>query len=185
MKTLAMAVALALQGSTRVVSMCNHSAGGMSSGSAFDPKAFLDMQTDQATSTVRVPIPARQMRAFVSEVDMSGGTSKEGKPWMRLDVVYEVDDPTVKAELGREKVTISQGIMLDRTPEGGLDYSKGRNVILGRLREAVGLNTPGQPFSFRMLVGKPLQIVVSHKPSTRPGAQPGDVFEDVTGFVKI
>lgn len=153
-------------------------------GSAFDPKLLLDAQQTEANSTIRVPIPAREHKAVIANVDIASG-NKDGRDWTRLDVSFDIDDPQLKEELGRAKLTISQGIMLDFTEGGGLDYSKGRNVVLGRLREAVGLNVPGAPFSFRMLVGKPLKIVVSHAPSTRPGAQAGDVFENVAAFVKL
>lgn len=153
-------------------------------GSAFDPKLLLDTQTEQANSTERIPVPAKEHAAVITEVDIRSG-NKDGKDWHFLDVTYQLDDPEVKALLGREKVTLTQGVGLDFTPQGGLDYSKGRNVTLGRLREAVGLNKPGEPFSFRMLVGKPLKILVTHSASTRPGAQPGDVFENVSAFVKL
>lgn len=152
-------------------------------GSAFDPKLLLDSTMNDANSTTRIPVPAREHLAVISGVDIRSG-NKDGKDWAFLDVTYEIDDPTVKAELGRDKVSLTQGIGLDFTPSGGLDFSKGRNVNLGRLREAVGLNQPGQPFSFRMLVGRPVKILVTHSPSTRPGAQPGDVFENVSAFLK-
>lgn len=175
MKTLSMAVQLALQGARGVVSMYN--------GSAFDPKLLLDAQQTEANSTVRIPIPAKEHLSVITAVDIRSG-QKDGKDWSALDVTYDIDDPQVKELLGRDKVQLTQGIMLDFTQTGGLDYSKGRNVPLGRLRESVGLNTPGAPFSFRMLVGKPVKIVVTHSPSTRPGAQPGDVFENVSAWVK-
>lgn len=152
--------------------------------SQFDPKQFLETTFSEANSTQRTPIPAKQLRSVISGVDIRSG-NKDGKDWSFLDVTYDIDDPEVKALLGRDKVTLTQGIGLDFTPNGGLDFSKGRNVNLGRLRDAVGLNVAGQPFGFRMLVGKPLNIVVTHSPSTRPGAQPGDVFENVSAFVKI
>lgn len=176
MKNLSMAVALALQGATRVTSMCN-------SNSAFDPKSFLNVTFNESNSTVRIPVPAREHLSVITGVDIRSG-NKDGKDWSFLDVTYQLDDPAVKAELGRDKVQLTQGISLDFTPDHGLDFSKGRNVNLGRLRDAVGLNVPGQPFSFGMLVGKPVKIVVGHTPSTRPGAQPGDVFENVNAFVK-
>lgn len=153
-------------------------------GSAFDPKVLLDAQTTEANSTVRIPVPAQEHVAIITEVDIRSG-NKDGKDWSFLDVTYAIDDPAVKSLLGRDKVQLTQGVSLDFTPTGGLDYSKGRNVMLGRLRDAVGLNVPGQPFSFRMLVGKPVKILVTHSPSTRPGAQPGDVFENVSAFVKV
>lgn len=152
--------------------------------SAFDPKLLLDSTFDQPNSTIRVPIPAREHLSVITAVDIRSG-NKDGKQWAFLDVTYDIDDAALKAELGREKLSLTQGVGLDFTPEGGLDYSKGRNVNLGRLREATGLNAPGEPFSFRMFVGKPVRIVVGHSPSTRPGAQPGDVFENVNGWVKV
>lgn len=174
MKTLALAVQLALQGAPRQVSMYN---------SAFDPKSFLDVTVTDANSTIRVPVPAREHMSVISAVDIRSG-NKDGKDWAFLDVTYDIDDAAVKAELGRDVIKLTQGVSLDFTPNGGLDFSKGRNVNLGRLREAVGLNKPGEPFGFRMLVGKPVKIVVGHSPSTRPGAQPGDVFENVNAWVK-
>lgn len=176
MKTLSTAVALALQGATQVNSMFN--------SSGFDPKLLLDASFAEANSIVRIPVPIGEHVALIEKIGMSNGTGKDGKEWARLDVTYNIDSQAVKEQLGRDKVTLSQGIMLDRTPEGGLDFSKGRNVTLGRLREATNLNTPGQPFSFRMLEGKVLKIVVGHSPSDRPGAQPGDVYENVNAFVR-
>lgn len=175
MKTLAMAVHLALQGAQRQPSMFN--------GSAFDPKSFLDVTFNEASSTVRIPIPAKEHLTVITEVDIRSG-NKDGKDWAFLDVTYQFDDPQVKELLGRDIVKLTQGVSLDFTPGGGLDFSKGRNVNLGRLRDATGLNGEGQPFGFRMLVGKPVKVVVGHSPSTRPGAQPGDVFENVNAWVK-
>ena len=154
--------------------------------SAFDPKQFLDMQFNDANSTQRIPIPAQEHVAVIEKVETRAwqGKADPSKSGLALDVTYTIDDPNVKALLGRDKVTVTQGIMLDITPTGGLDFSKGRNVQLGRVREACGLNTPGAPFGFRMLEGKVVKIVVGHRPSDRPGAQTGDVFEDVNAVVK-
>lgn len=151
--------------------------------SAFDPKQFLDVTFNQASSTIRVPVDAGTHLAVIEGVDIRSG-NKDGKDWAFLDVTYNIDSPDLKAKLGRDKITLTQGVSLDFTKEGGLDFTKGRNVMLGRLRDSVGLNGDGQPFGFRMLIGKPLKIVVTHTPSTRPGAQPGDVFENVSAFVK-
>lgn len=178
MKTLASAVAMALQGSLSA-SLYNNLQSG------FDPKSFLQMQMDQANSTVRIPVPAGEHLAVISAVDCSKWTSKDGsKSGLRLDLKFSIDDANVKALLGRDKVELQQGVMLDLTEAGSLDFSKGRNVQLGRLRDAAGLNEAGKPFSFPMLDGKVVKIVVGHTPSDRPGAQPGDVFENVNAYVK-
>lgn len=152
-------------------------------GSAFDPKSFLDVTFNNANSTTRVPVPAGTHLAVISAVDIRSG-NKDGKDWSFLDVTYDIDSQELRDLLGRDKIALTQGVSLDFTKEGGLDFSKGRNVMLGRLRESTGLNGDGQPFGFRMLIGKPVKIVVGHTPSTRPGAQPGDVFENVNAFVK-
>lgn len=151
--------------------------------SAFDPKQFLDVTFNQSSSTVRVPVDAGTHLAVIENVDIRSG-NKDGKDWAFLDVTYNIDDPVLKEKLGRDKISLTQGVSLDFTKENSLDFSKGRNVMLGRLRDSVGLNGEGQPFGFRMLIGKPVKIVVGHTPSTRPGAQPGDVFENVNAFVK-
>lgn len=152
-------------------------------GSLFDPRQLLDSTMTEANSTTRVPVPAGEHLAVIEKIDMRSGHTND-RDWVFLDVTYSLDSPDIKQKLGREKVTLTQGVGLDFTPTGGLDFQKGRNVMLGRLREAVGLNTPGKPFGFRMLEGKVLKIVVGHQPSTRPGAQPGDVFENVNAFVR-
>jgi hypothetical protein len=64
---------------------------------------------------------------------------------------------------GREKVTCKQGIMLDLNEGGQLDMGKGKNVSLGKLREAIGLNSPGQPFSFSMIQGRMALGFVQHR----------------------
>jgi hypothetical protein len=40
---------------------------------------------------------------------------------------------------------------------------KGKNVGLGKLREALGLNTPGEPFSFSMITGRLAKGFVQHE----------------------
>lgn len=154
-----------------------------SMSSAFNPQAFLDVTFNQASSTIRVPIDAGTHMSVIEDVKIRSG-NKDGKDWAFLDVTYGIDSPELKTKLGRDKIQLTQGVSLDFTPDGGLDFQKGRNVMLGRLRDSTGLNEEGKPFGFRMLIGKPVKIVVTHTPSTRPGAQPGDVFENVSAFVK-
>jgi len=148
----------------------------------FDPKQFLDAQFEGAMDTKVIPVPVGEYIAVVEKVDTRAWQSKAdpSKSGIALDVTWNIDDAGVKEATGRDKVTVTQSIMLDLTPAGGLDFGKGRNVRLGRLREALGLNVPGQPFGFRMLEGKVAKITIGH----RPGQQPGDVFADVNEVVR-
>lgn len=153
--------------------------------SQFDPKLFMDLQVNGASSTERIPVPAQEWLAVIKKVETRAWTGKQdpSKSGIALDVQFSIDDPNLKAQLGRDEVTLQTGIMLDLSGNS-LDMSKGKNVQLGRLRDACDLNDPSKPFSFRMLEGKVLKILVSHKPSTAPGARPGDVFENVDAFAK-
>jgi hypothetical protein len=57
--------------------------------------------------------------------------------------------------------------MLDLDPNGGLDMAEGKNVGLGRLREALGLNDPTESFSFNMLPGRMAKVRVGHREDSR------------------
>lgn len=133
--------------------------------SMFSPDQFLDMQVTESNDTKLVPIPVGEYIAVVSEVKARPWTSKSdpSKSGIALDVQWDIDDAGVKQLLGRDKVTVKQGVMLDMTESGGLDMGKGKNVGLGRLREACGLNQPGQPFSATMLTGRVAKVKVEHR----------------------
>lgn len=131
----------------------------------FNPEQFLDMTVTEANSTQSVPVPPGEYIAIVDSVKVRTWASKEdpSKSGVTLDLTWMIDDYAVKEALGRDKVTVKQGVMLDVSDSGGLDMGKGRNVGLGRLREATNLNTAGQPFAFSMLPGKMAKVVVTHR----------------------
>lgn len=134
--------------------------------SVFDPTAFMNSQVQGANDTQFHPCPAGEYPATIEEVTPREWTARDGsgKSGVALDVVWSVDSPAVREELGRDKVTVKQGVMLDLTAAGSLDTGTGKNVNLGRLREAVGLNDPSQAFSFSMLPGKVARVKVIHEP---------------------
>ena len=131
----------------------------------FNPDQFLDMQIEGQNDTKITPVPAGEYTAMIEEVKVRQWQSKADplKSGLTLDVQWSIDDAAVKELLGRDKVTVKQGIMLDLTDAGGLDMGKGRNIGLGRLREALDLNQPGRPFSFTMLTGRVARVSVSHR----------------------
>ena len=131
----------------------------------FDPKQFLEMSVDSANSTEFVVVPTGEYVAVIDSVDARPWQAKDdpSKAGMALDILWSIDDAGVKTLLARDVVKVKQGIMLDFTEEGALDMGKGRNVGLGRLRDAVGLNEPGRPFAPQMLVGRPAKVKVEHR----------------------
>lgn len=152
----------------------------------FDPVSFLQSTTSEQGSTVVEPIPAGEHLSFIEKVSARPWQGKKdpSQGGIALDVMYNIDSPEVKKKLGREKVTVTQGIMLDLTESGQLDMSKGKNVALNRLRDALGQNVAGAPWSPSMMEGKICKVVIGHRPSDRPQDPPGTVFSDVNGVVK-
>lgn len=131
-------------------------------------------------STQMVPVPVGEYPAVIDKVEMKPWQSRDGaKSGMKAELTWLIDDHGVKQLLGREQVQVRQDIMLDLNDSGQLDTGKGRNVTLGRLRDAVGLNLPGQPFSFRMLQGKAAKINVQHRPYNDA------IFAEVKGVTRL
>ena len=149
---------------------------------SFDPNIFLEQSFSEANSTKNEPCPAGEFLAVIKKFDLRQWTSKDDatKSGLALDIIWTVEDESVRQALGRTEVTVKQGIMLDLTEAGGLDMSKGKNTNLGRLREAVGLNVAGQPFSFNLLTGQMAKISVKH----RPADNGEDVYADVKAVLK-
>ncbi len=132
--------------------------------SNFDPQAFLDSSVTEANDTKIIPVPQGEYVGVIDKVTPRPWTSKDGtSSGIAIDILWLVEDQDVKTFLDRDIVTCKQGIMLDMLPSGALDMGKGKNIGLGRLRDAVGLNTPGQPFSFQQLPGMMAKITVKHR----------------------
>jgi len=132
--------------------------------STFDPNAFLNQTIDEANSTISVPVPEAEYMAIADAPKIGTWQKKDGSAsGMKLELDWVIPDSALAEELGRKEVKVRQQIMLDTTETGGLDVGRGRNVALGRLREALDLNTPGKPFSFAMIAGRQAKINVKHR----------------------
>lgn len=127
---------------------------------SFDPETFLDATFSESNATTFEPIPPGEYPAVIDEIKFSNGVSKDGNPWSRIEVKWVLEDKALAERLGRKVLSSRQNIMLDFLESGGLDMGKGRNINLGRLREAVDLNRPGEAFSFRMLTGRRAKVKV-------------------------
>lgn len=143
--------------------------------SAFDPEAFNNTTFNDANSTRFPVVPEGEYAAIVKKKDWR--TTEKGS--LILDIHWAIDDQGVKDSTGLAEPTARMSIFIDRTPTGGLDFSEGKNVKLGKLREALGLNQPGQPFSFNMIDGKPARVKVKHR------LVDGETFTDVKDVTKL
>lgn len=147
----------------------------------FSPDQFLDMPIEGSNDTKVVPVPIGEYTAIADDVKVRQWQAKDdpSKSGLALDITWIIDDAGLRDLLGREKVTCKQGIMLDLTESGGIDMGKGRNIGLGRLREALGLNDPGQPFAFSMIPGRMAKVSIKHR------VHEEDVFAEVKGVAKL
>ena len=139
----------------------------------FDPASFLMQETSDQMDTQFVLIPAGEYPAMIKTVEarQQQNPNDPAVLWTILDVTYAIDDAGVREETGLPEPTIRQSIFLDLNEEGEdigkVSSAKGKNVNLGRLREAVGLNQPGQAFSFGALVGQACVVAVKHTPDKK------------------
>lgn len=131
---------------------------------------FLGMSVNSATSTRVILIPEGEYTGVVDNdgIGLADFTYRQGdragQKGYRMTVKWLIDDPAgdLERQIGRKPV-ITQSIMLDLTSEGGLDMSEGKNVQLGRLREAVGQNEDGKPWQPAMLIGSVAKLLVKHR----------------------
>ena len=130
----------------------------------FNPDIFLQGSVTESNDTKKIPCPIGEYTAVAEKVEARQWQSKDGlTSGIALDITWSIDDPAVKEVTGRDNVSVRQGLMLDVLDNGGLDMSKGKNIGLGRVREALGLNTPGQPFAPSMIQGRAAKVTVSHR----------------------
>lgn len=145
--------------------------------SLFDPQAFLDAAYTESNDTKLIPVPVGEYTALIEKVSPRTWQSKDGtQSGVALDIEWVIEDQEVKALLGRETIKCRQGLMLDLTDDGKLDMSKGKNIGLGKLREALNLNQEGQVFSFGNLPGRMALVQVTHRDNEK---EPGEVFTDI------
>lgn len=130
---------------------------------SFDPEAFKHVTFEEPLDTEIVPPDEGVYNAKVYNWDLRGGTSEKGNDWAMLQITWELEDQdgSQAQKTGRDTVTARQSLFLDLTDDGKMDTSKGQNVRLGRLREALGLND--RPFSFDMLMGQQAKVNVRHR----------------------
>ena len=117
---------------------------------SFDPNAFMQAVADPMPTQQEV-VPEGEY-PFMIDSDPKGiavknlkGVGKEsGKPYdfHQMEISCILADEAVKAKLNRNRVVVRYRINLD-IDDGKLEQGDGKNVGLGRLREALGQNTPG------------------------------------------
>lgn len=129
--------------------------------SVFDPESFMDEAIEGSNSTAATPVPPGEYEGVIQDVNPNVIATKDGDRPV-LNITWAFEDPVVAEATGRPKSTCRQTIWLDVDDNGKLDMSKGQNVGLGRLREAIDMNDPSKPFRPADMVGCRAMCRVAH-----------------------
>lgn len=137
----------------------------------FDPDSFMSGTVEGGNSTEYTPIPEGEYNAVIEKAEAR--TTPKGTPL--IEVNFKLDAPGVADADGR---SARYTVWLDVTESGSLDMGKGKNVALGRLREAVKQNGPGA-WNPGMLLGAVARVNIKHRV-----ADDGATYADVKGIAK-
>jgi hypothetical protein len=136
----------------------------------FDAEKFLNQTIEEPMSTVVIPCPEGEFKAFVDDGDKAvtfreGGTDRNGERLSPQCVVLFaiMGDQLPNQILKRDKVLVPMNCWLDLTADGSsLDLNEGKNVSLGRLRKALDQNEG--KWNPMMMKGKgPVMVKVSQR----------------------
>lgn len=143
---------------------------------AFDAKAFASATLDTPLSTSIVPCPEGIYTAVIDgdgdiddwfrEVKWTDKKTGNERTAQSLRIPFKITDSGVQTALKRETVIVPYDIFLDLTKEGRLDSSEGRNVKLGQIFAALGMNGPGASIMNLRGAG-PLMVKVSQRSDTK------------------
>lgn len=152
----------------------------------FDPNAYLNLQTTDSFETSYTPVPDGEYPAAVDSLKLETVKFKDkdtGVEEIRLvcRLIWSILDDAVKNALGMTKVIVRQDIFVDLTPMGQFDTAKNKNIDLGRVRAAFGMNQGA--FALQMLNGQgPAYIRVGQRPDKKDSTK---VYNDVLGVRKF
>ena len=144
--------------------------------SVFDPSIFLEaVQTE--VNERRIPLPVENpsspdgcYTAVIGEIKTETGTIGKGdnigKPWLsmvvplKLDLSQQVQDYVKYGP----NFTLTDRVFIDLNADGtGIDNTAGKNRGQKMYRDALGMNAPGVPFSWKSVQGNVVKVKISHE----------------------
>lgn len=151
--------------------------------SLFDPQEFLDREVVGAMDTKAAVMPLGRYNFTVDKLTIrriEPGPGDTYETFHVLEVECFADgnqaDATgkpLKDTTGKEKNYARYKGPFDVDPAtGAIDRAKGKNITLGALRAACGMNDPDQPFRVGMLKGQMFSGEVFHTPNKKDPERP-------------
>lgn len=152
----------------------------------FDADAFLNQTVAGPLSTSVTPCPEGEYKAMIDDGDkwitFSGGTSEKGNVWNKANILFSILDDGVKAALKREKVLVPMNCFLDLTDSGTMDTSEGKNISIGKLRDAAGQMQDSSWMMGKLKGAGPFMVKVSQRADQK---DPTIKYAEVTRIAKI
>lgn len=147
----------------------------------FNSDDFLNQQevTDKFETSFS-PIPAGEYMGMITKREAKVQPKPDGSgDWTILDITWQIDDARARDATGMQSPTLRDSVFLDME-NGKLATGKNKNVGLGRLLEALGINgQPGNPFN--NMVGKIAKVQVVVEPDKK---DPTKVYNRVKAYGK-
>lgn len=144
----------------------------MQTGAGMNLESLFNTAIEGALSTKMKIREPGMYNAQITKVGLPQAFGQEGDISVVVKVFYNILE---EGEADESFAPLNSSIFLDLTPENTLDMREGRNVQLGRLREALGQNDPNTPWSFADLNGCLCQIVVGHGLNKKSGEVTAEV----------
>jgi len=139
----------------------------------FNPEELLHSGMNEASSTNIIPVPLGDWEGTLGKPSFRQAVIKKGErigdtmTFMDINISFH-DNPEVVEECKRPKPSVRHSIILTLSEDGsGISEEEGENVDLGRLREACGMNEPGEDFTPAMLEGQRVVIAIKHVPDEK------------------
>ncbi len=117
--------------------------------SSFNPDTFLNTEFTESFDTTKIPCPEGEFQAMLKDFKVRVTTTGQ----VVMDVFWIVMDEEAQEATGQAEPMVRQSIWLDVLDSGALDGGKGKNVDLGKLRDALGQNQKGQLWTPGQLKG--------------------------------
>ena len=130
--------------------------------STFDEDVFLSTEVSEPSETKFTTVPGDVYTAYIDD-ELTFREYNEAPICDVRFILTGVDELTKK--LNMDRLSVQHSLFIDVDKQGRLAFGVNKNVALGRLREALGQNKSGKPWSFQLLKGAgPVKITVVQRP---------------------
>jgi len=119
---------------------------------------------------------------FTSGIAQKGQNA--GNEYVTFEIPMEILDDKVRQALNQDHVYSRYKGFLDFAPDGSLDFSEGKNVKIGRLREALNQNDPNVPWDPSQLALASGTIFKGHLKHTPNKDDPTAPFSEISRVTK-